>query len=173
VNATEAKHAMMRDAVMTWEEISSELIFGDYDPNGPEIQKISPERLEEFCKRFPHFENDLRSFVDDWNREPMLTPAMLAEIEHAEVSQEELDKSWRRTKMMLDFYRKLRVAEAERDTYKATAESLREDRTNLVAAFHDVMRFFGDDSWTDTRGRNFNPILNQARKVLAKYGGQP
>lgn len=113
--SAEDKHAKMRDMVMSWDDISNELIWEVYDVNGPEIQRITQERLEEFCKRFPHFEADLRSFVEDWNKEPMLTQEMLAAIECTEVSQEEIDKSWRSAKRMLDFYRKLRAAEAERD----------------------------------------------------------
>ena len=118
------KHAKMRDMVMTWEEISDELIWGDYDVNGPDIQKIDPDRLEAFCKRFPHFEGQLRSFVDDWNREPMITQEMLAAIEHTEVSQEEIDKSWRSAKRILDFYTKLRSVEKERDELRGRLLSI-------------------------------------------------
>ena len=129
------KHAKMRDMVMSWEEISDELIWGDYDMNGPDIQKISPDRLEVFCKRFPHFEEQLRSFADDWNREPMITQEMLAAIEHTEVSQEEIDKSWRSAKRILDFYTKLRSVEKQRDDLRERLRAIEQaaGKDDLIA----------------------------------------
>ena len=134
------KHAKMRDMVMTWEEISDELIWGDYDVNGPDIQKIDPDRLEAFCKRFPHFEGQLRSFVDDWNREPMITQEMLAAIEHTEVSQEEIDKSWRSAKRILDFYTKLRSVEKERDELRGRLRAIEQ----AAVTPNEVWEFEGD-----------------------------
>ena len=142
------KHAKMRDMVMTWGEISDELIWGDYDVNGPDIQKIDPDRLEAFCKRFPHFEGQLRSFVDDWNREPMITQEMLAAIEHTEVSQEEIDKSWRSAKRILDFYTKLRSVEKERDELRGRLLSIEQ-----AAGMPDKVKRFDRLSYTDSSVR--------------------
>ena len=138
MSETPQKHAMMRDMVMTWEEISDALIWEAYDVNGPEHQGISAERLEEFCKRFPHFEVRLRSFTDDWNKDPMITQEMLAAIEHTEISQAEIDKSWRQAKRILDFYRKLREVEAQRDKAQA-ALSAAEQRAEAMG--RDAARY--------------------------------
>lgn len=113
--------ATQRDMVMTWDEINDELIWDEYDVNGPEHQPISPERLEAFCKRFPHFADRLRGFVKRWNEQEQLTPDALAAVE---VKPEQLERTRHFAFWCLRFYDKLHHVEKDRDELGAALRDL-------------------------------------------------
>lgn len=130
--AIERVYANHRDMVMTWEEITEELIWDARDPEGPEHQPIAPERLESFCKRFPHFAERLRGYVETWNREDHLTPEALAAIE---VRPEQTERGFHFAMWAMRFYDKLRRVEKDRD--------------DLVEALRDTMALLREESGSD------------------------
>jgi NTP pyrophosphatase (non-canonical NTP hydrolase) len=149
---TEHRHAKMRDLVMSWDELSNELIWDAYDVEGPEQQPISAERLEEFCKRFPHFELRLREFVTQWNAEEPVTDEMLAAVK---VTDEEVQRSWRRTKQIIDFYQKLRDVE----------EQLAATKERAIGAIAD--RHY---DWVERMGWHNKTVLEALALIASEIG---
>lgn len=152
MSAVEDKHAKMRDFVMSWDEISDELIWDEYDPNGPEHQTIPKERLEAFCKRFPHFEQRLREFVGHWNVDDPITPEML---EAVCIPPEQIERGMRFMHRTINFYTKLRDVEKQRDhhaerldaanvKWTALDNELRERDKQLIAANTENERLRAD-----------------------------
>lgn len=147
--AMDRVHANHRDMVMTWDEIQDELIWDAYDPDGPEHQAIVPERLEEFCKRFPHFAERMRWFVERWNQpDPILSDAELAAIE---VKPEETERTRRYAFWCIRFYDKLRNVEQEKTTLRlALEESVKlQSHYAELLNMHDggKRRMFTVESW--------------------------
>lgn len=146
-------HTNHRDMVMTWEEITEELIWDEYDPEGPEHQLISPERLESFCKRFPHFEERLRWYASQWNRpDGPLTEEELAAVE---VKPEQIERSMRFAFWAMRFHDKLHRVEADRDELSAALRGL-----------YDAAQR-GD---FDHVGPSKSAACIATRQVLAKHG---
>lgn len=135
--AVEARHAAMRDLVMTWDEITDELIWDAYDPNGPEHQDVAQDRLEQFCKRFPHFADRLRRWVEMWNTREQLTIEALEAIEAPPELQEQEKKGLRFAQWCMRFYERLKRVEQERDELLASALNQERAREILRASIKE------------------------------------
>lgn len=113
-----AVYETVQDHAATWEDASDELMWGSFDVNGPDHQKVSDSHLAECCARFPQWEDDLRDFAKRWNEEPSLTDEELAAIE-VDVSEEQIQRGTREMMRLMRFFKKLRDVEKERDGLKA------------------------------------------------------
>lgn len=103
-----------------WDDVSQFLVWDrpadQYD--GP----ISEAHMASALATYPQFADDIRDFVRRWNAEPRLTDEILDAVE---IKPEDLERGTRRTVQILDFYRKLRKVEDERDALKRELAELR------------------------------------------------
>ena len=112
----EGVFATVRDAAATWDTALDELIWGDYNVNGPEHQKVSAEHLANTCVQFPQWASELKPFAERWNQDDdPITPEMLAAVQ---VDEEEVKRGSRRAMQILRYYDRLHTAEKERDTLR-------------------------------------------------------
>lgn len=149
VDDIERQHAAKRDSLMTWDEVQDELIWDDYDLNGPEIQPLKPERIADFILRFPHFAERLTWFGQHWNSlDGEISQEM---IDAVEVSEEELDRGARFAKWTMRFYDKLRNVEAEH------ADLLTQQAARIAELERDAARM--------------NKVMHLASQDIVFFGG--
>lgn len=110
----------VKDRAATWDTACDELIWGDYDPNGPEEQPVSEAHLNECCARFPQWAAELRPFAERWNSP--VNRLTDEEINAMEVTEEEVQRWDHGALRILRWADRVRAAERDRDAWKARAE---------------------------------------------------
>lgn len=142
----------VQDGAATWDTAGDELIWGNYDSNGPQHQLVTDVHLKACCVRFPQWADDLRDFATRWNSD---TPLTDKEIESVEIPPEDLERSTRRMLQAMNFYHKLHKAEDRAFAAESRCAELRE--AEGFVARHS-------EPWY-TSGQT---LLRKIRDVLAK-----
>lgn len=138
-----AVYETVQDSAATWETASDELIWGDYDSEGPEHQKISDAHLAATCVRFPQWADELKNFALRWNTDEPLTDEMLNEIE---VTDESVERNTREMLRLIRQYDKVRKADERAEKAEADLKACQEAREraevnllNLVRAAEELV----------------------------------
>lgn len=118
-----------------WDDVSEFLVWER--PQDQYEESISAEHTASALATFPQFADDIRSFVENWNKAPRFTDAMLAEIEFTPADEVRAEATGRMAVRMMNFYTKLRKIETELAAANAKLEAPKVSAGKRCEAGHD------------------------------------